>query len=102
MSDDQDRDTKRMLDVRTHDDDGRHLRSGDVETWGIARQEIDGHKVVSRLDSGAGHGHARLSLLVELDGERVAHEYIDVSTLIELWANAVVDAEMEKRKDSPS
>src|SRR5690606_29921204 len=43
------------------------------------------------LDTGVGLGSARLSLLVEVDGERIGWEYIDVTTLVEQWAAAIVD-----------
>jgi hypothetical protein len=97
-----DRSTTRTLIAIVHDDQGELLRAGEVETWAVLSQSIDGHAVVSRVDTGAGHGNSRLSLLVEIDGERVAHEYVDIAALADLWVNAVVDAEMEKRKDSAS
>lgn len=62
------------------------------ETW-VQGSALDAKQNVEfRLDSGAGCGHAQLSLLVDIDGERVAWEYIDVASLTEAWVNAIVDA----------
>lgn len=64
------------------------------ETWIqgqiVVPKEL-GDEALLRLDHGAGLGNARLSLIVEIDGERVAWEYIDVTTLVEAWATSIVD-----------
>ena len=70
---------------------------GNRETWLQGKgKTLDGQTINFRLDAGAGLGNTHLSLLVELDGdpdeapERV-WEYIDVTTLIEEWVNAITE-----------
>lgn len=63
------------------------------ETWvqGAIPGAVPGSEVLLRLDSGIGLGSAKLSLVIEVDGERVAWEYIDVTTLVESWASSIMD-----------
>lgn len=83
------RDIASTLLVPTHSES--KLGGGFRETW--LQGNADDGSVVFRLDSGAGLGNSHLSLLVE-DGEgnRIAHEYIDVTTLAEQWVSSILDA----------
>ena len=90
--------------VHTHPVDARkHLSR---ETWIQGTVPHPEHKIEIRLDHGVGSGHAELSLLVDIDGQRVAWEYIDMTTLVNNWAAKIVDEEMRRReraaaKDTP-
>lgn len=76
-------------------DPRRHLSR---ETWIQGTMPNPDHKIEFRLDHGVGSGHAELSLMVDIDGKRVAWEYIDMTTLVEHWAAKIVDAEMRRRE----
>jgi hypothetical protein len=67
------------------------------ETWiqGSFKSDDDS-EILLRLDHGVGQGHAHLSLMVEIDGERIAWEYVDMTTLVEFWAQAIVADHMIK------
>lgn len=80
--------------VYTHPvDTRRHLSR---ETWIQGTIPNPDHKIEIRLDHGVGSGHAELSLLVDVDGERVAWEYIDMTTLVEHWSTKIVDEHLRK------
>ena len=77
------------------------------ETWLMGRvADVDGGTYIFRVDSGAGLGHGELSLLVEHerpagDGDtitqRIAFEYIDMTTLTESWIESVIRRAQQKR-----
>lgn len=81
----------RELSAYTHPDEPE--LSAQRETWvqGAIPGAVPGSEVLLRLDSGIGLGSAKLSLVIEVDGERVAWEYIDVTTLVESWASSIMD-----------
>lgn len=82
--------------VYTHPvDTRRHLSR---ETWIQGKMPHPEHDIDVRLDHGVGSGHAELSLLVDIDGKRVAWEYIDMTTLVNNWAAKIVDAELRQRE----
>lgn len=95
------RDVVRRALVYTHRVDPR--RHVSRETWIIGTVPHPDHEIDVRLDHGAGQGHAELSLLVDIDGKRVAWEYIDMTTLVNNWAAKIVDEELRRRakKDTP-
>lgn len=67
------------------------------ETWIQGKVPHPEHDIDVRLDHGVGSGHAELSLLVDIDGVRVAWEYIDMTTLVNNWAAKIVDDELRRR-----
>jgi len=79
------------------------------ETWLMGRVPLpDGSTYLFRVDSGAGLGHGELSLLVEHERpgadddsapitERIAFEYIDMTTLTETWVESVIRRAEQKR-----
>lgn len=90
-----DREITRQALVYTHPVDTR--RNLSRETWIQGTVPNPDHKIEIRLDHGVGSGHAELSLLVDIDGERAAWEYIDCTTLVEHWATKIVDEALHKR-----
>ena len=84
--------------VYTHPVDTRQHLSR--ETWIQGTIPHPEHEIEIRLDHGVGSGHAQLSLLVDIDGKRVAWEYIDMTTLVNNWAAKIVDAELRKREQA--
>lgn len=79
------------LHVQTYDEPPS---AGDRETWAHGTRTVTDmngveHQLELRLDSGAGMGSTHLSIAVDIDGEVVAREYIDVSTLIVDWTSAI-------------
>lgn len=81
--------------VYTHPVDARkHLSR---ETWIQGTVPHPEHQIDVRLDHGVGSGHAELSLMVDIDGKRVAWEYIDMTTLVNNWAAKIVDDELRLR-----
>lgn len=81
--------------VYTHPVDAR--RHVSRETWIIGKVPHAEYDIDIRLDHGAGQGHAELSLMVDIDGKRVAWEYVDVRNLVDHWAMKIVDEELRKR-----
>lgn len=84
--------------VHTHAVDPRQHLSR--ETWIQGTVPHPEHQIDIRLDHGTGSGHAQLSLMVDIDGKRVAWEYIDMTTLVNNWAAKIVDAELSARQES--
>lgn len=93
------------LTAYTHPVEALQMR----ETWlqGSA-SDGKGGAYIFRVDSGAGIGHAELSLLVEHETpgatpddapvtERLAFEYIDMTTLTESWVESVIARAEAKR-----
>lgn len=85
--------------VHTHPVDQRQHLSR--ETWIMGKYPHPEHDIDVRLDHGVGSGHAQLSLMVDIDGVRVAWEYIDMTTLVNHWATKIVDEELRRRGDTP-
>lgn len=61
------------------------------ETWMQGSLVDDDHETLLRLDAGIGLGSAKLSLVIERDGDRIVWEYVDVATLVNAWASAALD-----------
>lgn len=82
----------RLISAYSHPDEPLAPgQEGTAETWVQGTMKHDEHEIALRVDSGAALGGTKLTLLLEVDGERVAWEYIDITTLVEAWAAAALD-----------
>lgn len=81
--------------VHTHNVDPRQPLSR--ETWILGKYPHPDYDIDVRLDHGVGSGHAQLSLMVDIDGKRVAWEYIDMTTLVNHWAQKIVEEDLRRR-----